>query len=653
MTVTDHLYPRLALNNLRRNGNTYLPYMLTSIVCIMTYYIIQSLALNQGLEQVPGAAIVMTLFFLGTGIIAIFCMALMFYTNSFLIKRRKKELGLYCVLGMEKRHVALVLFWETVLTALLCLMLGLLFGVLFSRLLFLILLYVLDFSTPIAFSVSIPALCSTAVLFMCIYGATLLYNLVHIRLANPVELLHGGQKGEKEPKSSKFITLAGIVALVGGYGIAITFKSPLEALLLFFVAVFLVILGTFCLFTSGSIALLKLLRRRRGFYYRPGNFIAVSGMMYRMKQNAAGLASICILSTMVLVTVCSTVSLYIGRNDMLESRYPRDILTVSSGEDTAPAVQEAFAQSTSEMGLTPQNSVACRSYSINAVCENGAYHAAPQIAVSDMPVAIALVPLSDYNAASGTSAALSPGEALAYPTQGFPLSDQLTLGQIPVRIAQTPAEKLFLVGLNGYDSVTSVILVVRDDEIEALYHSLGGTQEQMSYNAGFDVDASPQQISALAENLRSRLNGIVPGVYARTNRYAEWNALYGSFLFLGIFLGSLFVMATVLIIYYKQISEGYEDHDRFRIMQQVGMNHREVKRTIRKQIRMVFFLPLCTAALHMAFAFEIICNILLVFGMTNRLLFLGCTCATFLIFAVAYAAVYRITARTYYRLVEA
>ena len=287
--MANALYPKLALTNLGKNKSTYFPYMLTSIVCIMTYYIMQSIAMNEGLMEVPGAAIAMTIFFLGTGIIAVFCIALMFYTNSFLIKRRKKELGLYCVLGMEKRHVALVLFFETLFTAIACLALGLVFGVLFSKLLFMALLYLLDFATPLAFSVSVPSLVTTVVLFACIYGATLLYNMVHIRLANPVELLHGGQKGEKEPKNSWLLTFVGLAALAGGYFIAVYFKSPLNALLLFFVAVFLVILGTFCLFTAGSIALLKALRRRRNFYYRPNNFIAVSGMMYRISRTPPAL----------------------------------------------------------------------------------------------------------------------------------------------------------------------------------------------------------------------------------------------------------------------------------------------------------------------------------------------------------------------------
>lgn len=650
--MANALYPKLALTNLGKNKGTYFPYMLTSIVCIMTYYIMQSIAMNDGLMEVPGAAIAMTIFFLGTGIIAIFCIALMFYTNSFLIKRRKKELGLYCVLGMEKRHVALVLFFETLFTATVCLVLGLLFGVLFSKLLFMALLYLLDFATPLAFSVSVPSLVTTVVLFACIYGATLLYNMVHIRLANPVDLLHGGQKGEKEPKTSWLLTFVGLAALAGGYFIAVYFKSPLNALLLFFVAVFLVILGTFCLFTAGSIALLKVLRRRKSFYYKPGNFIAVSGMMYRMKQNAAGLAAICILSTMVLVTISTTVSLYMGRNDMTTSMYPREICGNSTAAENAQIVQDAFVQSTEALGLKIKNPVASRSRSLNAILADDSYVAAPaSMAGASEVVSISLVPLSDYNSSSGASFRLASGEALAYPTGNFMLSDTVSLGGQTVHIVQR-LDEIPYIGSGNYTAITGLILIVPDEEATILYRAMGGMQEQFDYSAAFDVDAAPQQISALKNDLWTRLTGIC-GIYARTELVSEWNAMYGSFLFLGLFLGSLFLMATVLIIYYKQISEGYEDHDRFRIMQQVGMSQREVKRAINKQILMVFFLPLLMAALHMVFAFEIICNMLLVFGMANRLLFFGCTAVTFLIFAAAYVVVYRITARTYYRLVEA
>lgn len=319
----------------------------------------------------------MTIFFLGTGIIAVFCIALMFYTNSFLIKRRKRNSAFTVYWAWKSGTLRWFCFFETLFTAIACLALGLLFGVLFSKLLFMALLYLLDFATPLAFSVSVPSLITTVVLFACIYGATLLYNMVHIRLANPVELLHGGRKAEKSQKPPGILTFAGLPALAGGLFYRRIFQKPCECAFAFFVAVFLVILGTFCLFTAGSIALLKALRRRKNFYYRPNNFIAVSGMMYRMKQNAAGLAAICILSTMVLVTISTTVSLYMGRNDMVTSMYPREICSNSTAAENAPAVPGCFCTKHPGAGPEIKNPIAGRSRSLNVISVNGSYEDAP------------------------------------------------------------------------------------------------------------------------------------------------------------------------------------------------------------------------------------------------------------------------------------
>ena len=349
------LYPKLAWQNLKNNRTTYFPYLLTCSVSVAMYYIMQSIAMNEGLLQVPGAAIALTIFFLGTVVVGVFCVALVFWTNSFLIKRRKKELGLYCVLGMERKHIAAMLLWETLYTAAICLVLGLGAGMLLSKLLFLGLLYMMDISTPIAFGIEPVAMLVTSVLFGIIFLCTLAYNLHHVRLAKPVELLRGGNVGEKEPRASWLLVVVGVLSLGWGYYIAVTVNEPLNALLLFFAAVLCVILGTFCLFTAGSIAFLKWLRRRKNFYYQPGHFISVSGMMYRMKQNAAGLAAICILFTMVLVTVSTTVCLYTGQSDMLRSLYPTDIrgsVTLEGGqnlEDVYQAVESAVQQSGSRV----------------------------------------------------------------------------------------------------------------------------------------------------------------------------------------------------------------------------------------------------------------------------------------------------------------
>ena len=654
------LYPKLAWTNLFKNKSTYFPYMLTSVVCIMTSYSVSFIASNDGLTKVPGGYITLTLFFLGVLVVDIFSILVMFYTNSFLIKRRKKELGLYCVLGMEKRHVALVLLCEIFFTAILCIALGLLFGILFSRLMFLALLYLLDFTTPFSFTISFACVAQTVVLFLCIYGATLFYNLRSVRTANPVELLHGGKTGEKEPKASWLLTLTGIAALGGGYFIALYFKNPIQALMLFFVAVMLVILGTYCLFTSGSIAFLKLMRRNRRFYYQPNNFIAVSGMMYRMKQNASGLAAICILSTMVLVTVSSTVCLYAGRTDMVNSMFPREIsVTLWEGgsdeeqdQETIQRLEAAFDQGLRDMGLTAQNRTACRSLSLAVWDTDGALGRDPSGSDFEGSLVFSFVPLSDYNRIDGVEpTSLAPDEAMLYPVGGYAMPQTLNFGGQTVRIVQTLKQQYFC-GIGTYDGAQGGILVVPDEQLQPLFVAAGGEAgKKPGYDTGFDVpDASRQECLALALHISELFPDRT--IHCRTDVASEWDATFGSFLFLGIFLGSLFMMATVLIIYYKQISEGYEDHDRFVVMQQVGMSQKEVKRTINKQILLMFFLPLGTAAVHMAFAFPIIRNILLVFSLNNVGLFLACTAGTFLVFALVYVIVYRITARVYYRLVE-
>lgn len=652
-------YPKLALNNLRKNKDTYWPYMLTSIVCIATYYIMQSIAMNRGLLQVSGGAVAVSIFFLGTVVIAIFCVALLFYTNSFLIKRRKKELGLYCVLGLEKRHVALVLFFETLFSALFCLILGLIFGILFSKALFLALLYVLDFSTPIAFTISIPSLITTLVLFLLLYAVLFLYNATHVQRARPVELLRSTQTGEREPRTSWLLTLLGLICLGIGYFIAVTVKEPLNALLVFFGAVLLVIAGTFCLFTSGSIALLKLLRRKKTYYYQPRHFISVSGLMYRMKQNAAGLASICILSTMVLVTISTTVCLYIGRDSMIFSLNPTSISgRVTLLDDRTPEQLNTEIDAALEQdGIRPdvlEQRFLWRYADFYALRDKNVFINAPDD-TKQQPVLVSLIPLEDYNAMTGQQLTLDASEALLFTNDASFSGNTAQIGSETLHILQ----QLDVLGPYQSNQVSTVQLsyefVVSDfTQLQQIYRSATGQNAEFEMSVYLDT----QDDSALQKAIASALFEHTPpetiySINARATVTESWNSMYGSFLFLGLFLGSLFLMATVLIIYYKQISEGFDDHDRFSILQKVGMSKKEVRATINKQILLVFFLPLAMAFVHMAFAYNVICNILVIFGMTDRLLFLVCCLVTFFIFSLLYLFVYHMTAHTYYRLVEA
>ena len=654
------LYPRLALTNLRNNKSTYLPYMLVGVVGIVTFYTMTALCMNEGLGDLPGGEVVTMMFSFGPPIIGLFCTILLFYTNSFLMKRRKKELGLYCVLGMEKRHIGLVMLWESVCTAAVCLALGLVASIVLGKLLFLVLLNLLHVESSIPFEISPMAMAVTAGLFLVIYLLTFLYNLVHVSLTDPIRLLHGGEMGEKEPKSSVLITVLGVLCLGGGYGVALMVPSPLQALALFFVAVILVIIGTFCLFTSGSIAFLKLLRRNKDFYYQPNHFISVSGMLYRMKQNAAGLASICILSTMVLITFSTTVCLYAGKNDMLNGLYPQDArvhISACTPEEEAALAAQLPVQSAAS-GVEVENMRAYRSR-FYTMYRSGDVFCTPNTAsLKDglSQYSITALTQEEYEQIEGTSVVLSEGEVLVF-FPGQPLNSRtITLNDWVFQVKEE-VEDLSIHNKASVNITPNGYIILKDEQtLRELTEALTGKPYTYSdYEANFDLAGTRADQRLFEQNLLSSLEGQVGGISVRikaTMDY-EWYSLYGSFLFLGIFCGSLFAMATVLIIYYKQVSEGYEDHDRFLIMQKVGMSRAEVRRTISAQVLLVFFLPLAVAVLHVAVAFPAVTKIMLAFGLSNQFLFFLCTAGSVLVFAVVYILVYRKTAKTYYRLVAA
>ena len=319
------LYFKLAKTNLSNNKPFYIPYIISSIITVAMLYMMSFLSDNKGLNKIMGADSLAIIFRLGVGIIVIFSYIFLFYTNSFIIKRRKKEIGVYNILGMEKRHLSKVLFVETIYSAIISLVCGIIVGIAFSKFILMVLYGIIGIHKTVEFFVNIHGIILCVVSFGILFLLTFLYNFMQIKLANPIELLRGTNVGEREPKTKIFMTIVGVVCLAIAYYIAITTENPLNVLTLFFVAVLLVIIGTFALFTAGSIALLKLLRNNKKFYYNKRHFMAVSGMLYRMKQNAAGLASICILSTMVLVVISTTVSMYVGIQDELMARYPNDV----------------------------------------------------------------------------------------------------------------------------------------------------------------------------------------------------------------------------------------------------------------------------------------------------------------------------------------
>lgn len=668
-------YPKLAGTNLRKNAKTYLPYLFSGVCTVMTFYAMLFIANNPGLRNMPGAETLPVFFNLGAIIIGIFSTILLFYTNSFLIKRRKKELGLYCILGMEKRHIAKVLFFEVFYTAGISIILGLLAGMLISKLLYMALLNILNLKVSIVFEVSGASVMVTVILFLVIFFLTLLSNLWQIKIANPITLLHGGAQGEKEPKTKWVLAIIGFIMLGAGYAIAITVESPMDALALFFIAVVAVIIGTYCLFVAGSIAVLKLLKKNKRFYYRPNNFISVSGMIYRMKQNAAGLASICILSTMVLVTVSTTLSLFIGQEDILRERYPRNYSvtfydrTDDSGKRvTIKEQQDAFEpllnNVLSTYDVTQDRRLEYWSVSLGAMWKDQALVPAVQESIKNGLdfIGLTILPLDDYNRMEGTDFALKAGECMVFFNgNGAYGKDTIAIGGMELKVAKELGD--FSLGKKSEITLSpQYIVVVKDigagmEALRAFYPAntdMSSEGFNFNYYTGFDIQGDSQTVLDAAEALNEQVKAQLPEAFPLSveSIRQEWYTLYGGFFFLGIFLGTLFIMATVLIIYYKQISEGYDDHDRFEIMQKVGMSKKEVKRTIHKQVLMIFFLPLAVAVIHVVVAFNVIKRLLFIFGLTNITLFAVCTAATVLVFALIYMLVYFVTAKAYYNLIE-
>lgn len=671
-------YARLALQNLGKNRQFCLPYLLTAGCCAMMFYLMLYLCTSEMVAGMPGASEVLLCLALGSIVIAITDFCILWYANRFIMRRRQKELGLYYILGMEKRQVAAVLGLEALYLAAGGILLGLAAGVLFSKLVLLALVRLVRVPVSMGFSVSGWSMAMTALLQGAFALVLLAANWVTLARSRPVELLHAGEVGEREPKSRRLLALAGALLLGGGYAIALRIRDPAAAMLLFFVAVVLVIFGTHCLFGAGSVVVLKALRKNRRFYYRPRSFTAVSGLLYRMKQNARGLANICILATMVLVTVSTTVCMYAGAEDMLQRSYPEPItLRVPLAETDAMTfpveqVEGAVREVAVAHGCGPQQVMGHLRLAVAVGEAADGYDFGVDATLTQNVTTLDFVPLEDYNRLSGQSLTLAPDEVAVC---GLPEgSDALRVGESHFRVVQR-LDSFPVVCDTAVSLSRCVYLVVSDRQVLAqLYRQQAqvygehasslvcavnlrptcGDEEMLSLYADACLAANTAFQQLAEEGALAGSGGTYTlWNFCRQEHASEYYALYGGFLFLGLFLGLLFLLATVLIIYYKQLSEGYEDRQRFVILQQVGMSAAEVRATIRAQVLLVFFLPLATAAVHVGMAFPMLSRMLRIFNLDNVGLFAVCTGVTLLVFGMVYVAVYALTARKYYRIVRA
>lgn len=655
-------YPKLAWTNIKKNGKTYIPYILTGILTIMMLYVMTAISRNKGLNEMQGSAVLIMILKWAVAITGIFSAIFLFYTNSFLVKQRKKEFGLYQVLGMDKGNLAKMMVWETILTTGISLAAGLLLGVLLGKLMFLILLKMLRFEVAFKFAVEPQAMLATILVFLAVFAVTLVFNLFQVQTAKPVELLHGGSQGEKEPKTKWLITLIGVLTMGAGYYIAQTTDSPLEAVGKFFMAVILVIIGTYCLFTAGSIALLKFLKKNKKFYYQTKHFTSVSGLIYRMKQNAVGLANICIMSTVVLVLISVTFSLYAGMEDILSARFPTDLHITFQHSSLGNIEKEGqiIEEEAQKAGLKIENRSHYRAGVFTAVykADEGKL-----LLEEDENTAnetnnyrkLEIIPLSDYNQMEQKNETLNENQVLMV-MQG----EEFDSDTVCLQDENFEVKKVLKNMKKAEDElanvVKNIIIVMPDvgkiEELKEIYGYEGS--DSVIYSDYLDLSGKQNAKESAISAIQKRVESEIPESFIEyKGKYREdFYALYGGFLFLGVFVGALFLMATVLIIYYKQISEGYDDRNRYQIMQKVGMSKKEVQRSIKSQVLLVFFLPLLVAIVHVAFAFKTMTKLLAIMNLINTHLFLMCTIGTVLIFAVFYGAVFLITSREYYRIVQ-
>ncbi len=678
------LYPKLAWQGIRKNAETYLPYLLMGILMVGVSYIMNYLTRPALMGALSMGGTTLMVLQMGKIVISVFSVIFLYYCNSFLIRRRMKEFGLYNILGMGKGNIARVMLWETLLTALLVFAGGLLLGLSLSRLVEMALINLLHADYTVPMELFYPdSVTWVLLLFGGIYVLILLANLLRMRLSNPVALLKSENTGEKPPKANWFFGLIGLLILLSAYYVAAVSQSPLEALIFFFIAVLMVIVATYLLLVSGSVTLCRMLRRNKRYYYQTRHFISVSAMAYRMKRNGAGMATICILCTMVLVILTSTVCLYGGTDSMVDAICPQDVnltigLEARDGEENwkrLDAMQQMALDVTEEMGLTPENITSQRALVATGKVQNGDYGIITDAdSLNANVLELTVYPLSVYEQATGETVTLADRELLyaSFKTNEA-FSSMSFYGSAPYRMIHAEKELPKRLLSADYRSAWGCLVVFTNDaeafrrEITALVGEKSGKammMDRLALHFDLDSEADTDTQEKLVKALRSRsweaMKSTGKEFYGMSSLNVDTRALcrrdylsfFGGLFFLGMVLGPLFSIAAVLIMYYKQICEGYEDAERFAVMRKVGLTDAEIRRSVNSQVLTVFFAPLLMAGLHMLFAMPMIRLILGAFGLHNDSLFYGIGIGCYVVFAVIYALMYLLTSRRYYRIVR-
>ena len=653
------LLPRMAATNIRKNGSTYLPFIGISIFAMFTYFVFDLILKNDIMYTLPKGVYALVLVQIGFGLLSVIMVPFLYYTNSFLIKRRKRELGLYSILGLEKKHIGIMMFWESLIIYGIVIGGAIGLGLLFSRLIFLILLNLAKMPVNVEFAISPRAVTDVMAFYAFITGLNLFVNLVQVGRTNPVELMGDSRRGEKTPRFTWLWSILGLLTLGEGYYRAITAKLDSMIFIDFFLAVFLVVVGTYFLFTSGSVAILKMMKKSKKLFYRPDNFITVSGMLYRMKKNAASLSNICVFSTMVIITVVCSFSVYLGMDSIVGSRFNRNVQISFIGQN--PVDREALrAQAESlagQYGVEPENWLDYARVKLSAHLEDGQFAVSQEFATDyENTFSVKLITLEEYNRSEGTSESLEPGEVLLFST-GFDFGrDTVLFGEKEFAVKKELDSSCFGLKVESDTFDRNYLVVCADEKELAEIAGLLNTDaaNNWTYLCCFDLPREGEEADGFSAAMGQYVSGLdgYAGFTDYRQNLRDTESMYGSLLFIGIFFGLIFLICLLIIMYYKQITEGFEDQKNFEIMQKVGLSDQEIRRTIKKQVKMVFLLPLGGALLHTAMAFKMIFLLLGGINFYEKNLLLGCALVTAFAFAIFYTLFYRKTSGTYYRIVK-
>ena len=673
-------YPKMAVSGMRKNGRLYVPYFAACILMVAIYYIMHLLGFSDMLEGFSGAGTARDILKLGSAVIAIFGTIFLFYTQSTLIKGRLKEFGLYSVLGMNRKNLGKIIFFETLITWFVSVTAGLAIGIGLSKLAELGFRKMLGLESSYKFVISGQSISFTVLIYSIVFVLIFLNAARLVRFSRTINLINSDKAGEKPPKANWFVGILGLFILLTGYGIVLMIKTPLQALAMFFVAVILIIIGTYLVLIAGSVLLCRILQKNKRYYYKTNHFVSVSSMAYRMKRNGAGLASICILLTMVLVMMSSTSSLYVNREDVLQNHYPRQLNASASNygysesyTETAKRLEKEVIEKAHEFGAETTNDISLSCCSFSGYMENGRLRVdfdpfTMGTSINfDNVATVYFIDLEDYNRITGKNVVLGKDEALVGVSGNIPVEDSICIGDETFKVAKridARADDLKHIGLN--EIVSTITLVVDDlGETASRYSDLkdsrGDTMLMWQWNFAFDTnldeDKQAELGTILAKHIRDDLYPKEQGYFrvvceSRVEQRSDFVRTFGGLFYLGILLSIIFLVSCVLIIYYKQISEGFEDQARFGIMQKVGMTKENIKKSINSQMLTVFLIPIIFACVHLAAVLPIIHKLLKLFGHNNMPLLLVSAGICVLVCGIFYAVIYKLTSNAYYKIVS-